>query len=194
MNNKPGRFNVSSSLMSSHCFHFFTLNLQQKWARPKARVIILLLWCYSGTMLREQSLNYGLRLKGGFIHRPPRCPWNQSWRNAACSYCCHCTEGQHSSLYSLILWLPWLDVISSSAAGGDWYNGCSRTEHVSLSQTARILLKIASSIVQLCQRVQGGVAAVNKPSVYRTKPEHPFMMKHFVLVDMEGGGESDNLC
>lgn len=46
-----------------------------------------------------------------------------------------------------------------------------RTEHVSLCQTARILLKIASGTAQ--ERIQCKVSAVNMPSVFQTKPKHP---------------------
>ncbi len=94
-------------------------------------------------------------LKRVFIYRPHGHRWKQSWRNVVHTHThCHCTEGQHCSQKSLIFWLPCLEVIFRHTAGGGWYNGCSWTEHVSLCQTARVLLKIASSIAQLCHGVQ----------------------------------------
>lgn len=59
----------------------------------------------------------------------------------------------------------WLHAIFSHTAG-EWL--VQWTGRVSLCQTARILLKIVSSIAQVCQRVQCSAAAVNKPSVSRT--------------------------
>lgn len=79
---------------------FLPLNLQQEFDRPKARVTVLLSCFYSSMLvLRKQSLNYE-STEGGFIHRPPGCPWNQSWRNIAHLYAVIVLKGSiHSKVW-----------------------------------------------------------------------------------------------
>lgn len=136
------------------------LNLQHESKGPKAGVSVLLPCSYNSmVMLGKQSLNY-VRTEGSFVHRPP----DTSEIKA---------EGALPTLIFVILRAAFLTVkvdFVAAMAGCNFQLHRGRwLVHVSLCQTARILLKITRSTEQLCQRVRCSMGAVNKPSVYSTK-------------------------